>query len=224
LNYNLVLDTYAKFFGSENLIIRSYDNLVVENGADLFEDIVSIILGKPSPLEGRRYLENAGFPPLVTEVIRILNSVLQRKLGLAPSSRIRECFVDKLDSFQKQMEALETRSARFLRSFAMSEPEQAFRRVQEHLLSKYPNVGPGVENGRLFSSQKATDYHYYSPELLVNSDCAEILQQLLHAVEQVLTGRDKRSKADDSAKSPEVAAADNEQIAANQPAAQAAAS
>jgi hypothetical protein len=199
LNYNLVLDTYAKFFGSENIIIRSYDNIVDTNG-DVFEDIISIVLGKPSPFQGRRYLENVGFPPLETEVIRVLNSVLQRKLGLPPSAKIRECFIEKIEFFGKQMAELETRSAAFLRSFAMNEPEQAFRKVQDHLLTKYPSAGPDVENGRLFASQKTMTYQYYSPEFLADSVCAEVLQQLLHAVEHLVVDRVKAEKLAESSK------------------------
>jgi hypothetical protein len=82
----------------------------------------------------------------------------------------------------------------------MNEPEQAFRKVQDHLLAKYTNVGPDVENGRLFSSQKTMTYQYYSPEFVANSDCAEILQQLLCAVEHLVVDRVKAEKLAESSK------------------------
>jgi hypothetical protein len=187
LNYNIVLGRYAKYFGAENIIIRSYDN-VLSLHHNIFEDLLSTILGGQVPLKGRNYRENTSENSLNVEVLRLINVSLFGR-SEDPSSRILDIYMKVKDSMVGLLEELETIAIPYFQTARIEIDTQAYRQIEAEVLETYKQVGPFLSERRSLADARDLRVRYCSPALLLDRRAHEIMLAVISKVHSFETVR-----------------------------------
>lgn len=188
LNYNIVLSKYASVFGADNIIVRSYDN-VLEGGGDVFEDILTVTIGEPSAIRGRRYVENKSFELLDIEIVRLLNAVAFGDRNKNPSPIVRESYTQLKSALQALIAELEWIARPYRKAMTVNNFLENFAAIERELLEQYKHVGPTDLNGRLFADLGQAEFEYYSADFLIEPRAVSIVQHVIKRCEELYSDK-----------------------------------
>lgn len=182
LNYRVVADRYAEFFGAENIKFVVYDNLV-ENSEDIVQHFFRIVLGDMSFAASSQRI-NEGLDPFEVEIIRVLNQLEYGHDNIF-NIEMRERYVTHRSRCEGEVQQLTDIMREHVLSMPVAGNNNGFRTMEKSFLGTYGgNILNKAAPGQIFLETSRSNVDYVETSYLIDPRAAELIRRIYKAVKK----------------------------------------